>query len=111
MRFRGATSIFYDVLALPGIDPLPDPQSQILRAIGPAVNSHSFNWIVVESSAIRALAYHTDASLGVAFASGARYRYRDVPEDVFRAFLAAPSKGRYFNDEIRDRFPFTYDVE
>jgi len=30
--------------------------------------------------------------------------YFDVPESIFRAFLAAPSQGQFFNLEIRDRY-------
>ena len=45
------------------------------------------------------------ASLELAFRSGAIYRYRDVPEPVFQELLRAESKGRYFNQRIRNRFP------
>ena len=44
------------------------------------------------------------ASLELAFRSGAIYRYRDVPEPVFQELLSAESKGRFFNQHIRNRF-------
>ena len=57
------------------------------------------------SSSIRAIGYETETqSLIVGFVSGAVYSYRNVPEDVYRAFIDAPSKGRYFASEIRPRF-------
>jgi hypothetical protein len=44
--------------------------------------------------------------LEVGFLSGARYRYWDVPAPVHAALLSAASKGRYFNEAIRGRFPY-----
>lgn len=32
------------------------------------------------------------------------YRYKDVPPEVFQGFLNAESKGKYFNDNIRNNF-------
>lgn len=36
--------------------------------------------------------------------SGGPYNYYGVPEPTYRAFLGSPSKGRFFNDQIRDRY-------
>ena len=36
--------------------------------------------------------------------SGGPYSYYGVPEQVYQAFLVAPSKGRFFNDHIKDRY-------
>jgi len=44
--------------------------------------------------------------LQLEFRSRAIYRYRDVPRAVHEALLGAPSKGRFFNQAIRGRFPF-----
>ena len=43
--------------------------------------------------------------LDLLLASGRRYRYSDVPADVARGFVAATSKGGYYNSWIRNRFP------
>ena len=43
--------------------------------------------------------------LDLMFASGRRYRYSHVPEDVARRFAIADVKGRFFNGEIRGHFP------
>jgi hypothetical protein len=61
--------------------------------------------IPVDSSLIRSVTYGTDATLTVRFHSGAVYRYFTVPGSILEAFLAAPSKGSYFNRHIRDEFP------
>jgi hypothetical protein len=44
--------------------------------------------------------------LQLEFRSRAIYQYGGVPRAVHEALLAAPSKGRFFNQAIRGRFPF-----
>jgi hypothetical protein len=39
-------------------------------------------------------------------ASGKRYDYENVPPEINAAFRQAFSKGRFFNDFIRNRFKF-----
>ncbi|MEH2476007.1 hypothetical protein V1281_002820 [Nitrobacteraceae bacterium AZCC 2161] len=59
------------------------------------------------STAIRLLAYDADAGeLRVTFVSGRRYVYAQVPPEVYSAFIHAPSRGAFFNHEIRDRYAF-----
>ncbi|MEO7634601.1 MAG: KTSC domain-containing protein [Sphingomicrobium sp.] len=43
--------------------------------------------------------------LDLLLVGGRRYRYTDVPPDVARGFVSAPSKGSYYNAWIRNRFP------
>jgi len=62
----------------------------------------------VESSAILDIEYdRVRRSLHVTFVSGDLYAYEEVPARAHRAFLVAESKGRFFQAEIRDRYPFT----
>jgi hypothetical protein len=59
------------------------------------------------SSVIQSFVYDKDERrLVVRFVSGKVYTYDDVPAEVVDGFSAAPSKGTYFNDVIRDRFHF-----
>ena len=44
--------------------------------------------------------------LQLEFRSRALYQYEGVPQAVHEALLGAPSKGRFFNQAIRGRFPF-----
>ncbi len=61
----------------------------------------------VDSTAIQAIDYdHERAKLLVRFVSGASYVYVGVPGEVHRSFLDAASKGRFFQAEIRDRYPY-----
>ncbi len=61
--------------------------------------------VPVESTSITSVAYAAPTQiLEVVFRRGTVYRYRSVPADVFDAFLVAPSKGRYFNANVRDRY-------
>lgn len=57
------------------------------------------------SSVIAALHYDgNDRRLTVTFVSGRRYDYLGVPTEIYRGLLSASSKGRYFNEKIRDRY-------
>lgn len=61
----------------------------------------------VESTTLATVAYDkTPELLQLAFRSQAIYHYADVPAIVHQALLSAPSKGSYFNQAIRGRFPY-----
>jgi hypothetical protein len=61
----------------------------------------------VASSVIAAIGYDEERQiLEVEFSSGAVCRYRGVSEEVYDAFLAARSKGGYFNRHIKDAYPW-----
>ena len=61
----------------------------------------------VESTAINEIDYDEGrAKLMVRFTSGESYVYVGVPGEVHRSFVEAPSKGRFFQAEIRDQYPF-----
>jgi lysyl-tRNA synthetase class 2 len=61
----------------------------------------------VDSTAISTIDYDAGrAKLMVRFLSGEAYVYVGVPGEVHRSFVEADSKGRFFQAEIRDRYPF-----
>ena len=61
----------------------------------------------VESAAISEIDYDAErAKLLVQFVSGERYVYVGVPPEVCRSFVEADSKGRFFQSQIRDCYPF-----
>ena len=63
--------------------------------------------VQVESEAIDEITYDRDRStLFVRFAHGGWYSYFAVPTDVYEAFVAAESHGRFFHGQIRDRYPY-----
>jgi len=58
------------------------------------------------SSVIRGAWYLPERrQLDLLFTSGRRYLYSEVPPAVACRFAEASSKGRFYNLEIRDRFP------
>lgn len=61
--------------------------------------------IPVESEAIRSLGYRS-LTLEVEFTEGGVYQYFSVPKKIFLEFIRAESKGRYFQEQIRDRFQY-----
>lgn len=59
------------------------------------------------STAIRFISYDEDAErLSVTFVTGRLYLYERVPREVYEKFLSAPSRGSFFNSEIRDRYEY-----
>jgi hypothetical protein len=66
----------------------------------------------VESTTLATIAYDEALELlQLEFRSEAIYQYFGVPVAVYIAFLDAPSKGRYFNQVIRGRFPYALVVK
>jgi hypothetical protein len=57
------------------------------------------------SSVIREFSYNVATrQLVVTFVTGRVYAYANVPPDVHNAFRASGTKGRFFNQEIRDHY-------
>ena len=74
-----------------------------------AVNPNSAGGIAreaVDSSVIQAMGYDADlALLEIEFVSGDVYRYHFVPRRIWNELRHAPSKGAYFANVIREKFP------
>jgi hypothetical protein len=63
--------------------------------------------VSVDSSTLATVAYdEAQQLLQLEFCSRAVYQYFNVPWAVHQALLAAPSKGRYFNQAIRGQFRY-----
>jgi hypothetical protein len=61
----------------------------------------------VISSALTNIRYDERShDLEIRFVTGRTYRYRNVPSDVYERLRSAPSKGTFFNTEIKDRYEF-----
>lgn len=62
----------------------------------------------VSSSSVASVGYDPKSQmLELEFHSGSVYEYREVPPEVFRDLMEAPSKGRFFASEIRGQYPST----
>ena len=61
----------------------------------------------VESSMISAVGYDSDTrTLQVAFSSGKRYEYHNVPQETYEELMAAESKGSYMRSDIIDLYAY-----
>ena len=61
----------------------------------------------VESTTLATVSYDDGRELlQLEFCSQSIYQYFGVPALVHEALLGAPSKGSYFNQTIRGRFPY-----
>ena len=60
-----------------------------------------------ESSAVAAVAYDSDRQrLQLIFRDGSAYTFFDVPPHIYHGLLEAPSKGGYFNRNVRGQFGY-----
>ncbi len=61
----------------------------------------------VHSTALKAIDYRPiEHQLVLKFSSGELYAYDQASPDLYQRFLAAESKGRFFQAEVRGRLPF-----
>lgn len=67
------------------------------------------NMVPVKSSVIESIGYNpTEKVMGVRFLTSKKlYLYERVDGETFIEFLNAPSKGRFFQQEIRGNYPST----
>ncbi len=61
--------------------------------------------VKVKSANLRAVGW-AGGELLVEFVRGGRYRYLDVPEEVYAALMNAKSVGRFFRQRVRSRFKY-----
>lgn len=59
--------------------------------------------ILVESSTVKGFEKNQD-NLIVEFNNGSRYEYLNVPDKLIEEFTNAPSKGRFLNAYIKNKF-------
>lgn len=63
--------------------------------------------VPVQSKGIEWVAYDEEAqTLYVHFGSSSTYRYFDVPPAVYAWLLRAPSKGKFVNRLVKDRYRY-----
>ena len=60
--------------------------------------------IFPDSSVIKRISWSDDRVLDVTLNSDRTYRYRDVPEEVFKNFADTESAGRYYNKIIKGTY-------
>ena len=60
----------------------------------------------VHSQALAAIGYSKQLhALEVEFVNGAIYRYTNVPPEIYRNLLGAPSKAQFYDANVRGHFP------
>lgn len=63
---------------------------------------------LVSSSSILSIGYDSSSqTLEVEFQSSFVYQYYNVPQHVFDELIASPSKGQFFNSQIKDAYPYS----
>ena len=60
----------------------------------------------VHSHALAAVGYSKRLhALEVEFVNGAIYRYSNVPPEIYRDLIGAPSKAQFYDENVRGHFP------
>jgi hypothetical protein len=79
--------------------------AELFAADGPATITSHIQREPIASSAITAVGYskHLHA-LEIEFRNGAIYRYLNVPPSVHGALISAPSKTRFYDENIRGKY-------
>ena len=63
---------------------------------------------LIDSSMIYSVSYNEAGQLfRVVFSNRQEYEYRDFPKGKYEEFLEAPSQGKFFHSEIKNKFEFT----
>lgn len=71
----------------------------------------AFPLLKSHSNAVKSFDYDAEKKiLRVEFGNGGVYQYHDVPETIYRELKESPSKGQYFNSQIRDKFGFDREI-
>ncbi|WP_013323339.1 lysine--tRNA ligase [Gloeothece verrucosa] len=71
----------------------------------------AFPLLKSQSAALKGFDYDADKKvLRVEFLNGSVYLYHDIPESKYKELEKAPSKGQFFNAEIRDKFGFDREI-
>jgi hypothetical protein len=64
-------------------------------------------WVALNSRLLAAARYDARTKrLALRFRKGTLYTYLEVPPDVYKDFIAAPSSGAFFVSVIRDHYQF-----
>ena len=67
----------------------------------------AMNRIALDSRTLASAGYdHPSATMELEFVEGRVYRYFVVPRSVFDALLTADSVGRFFQEHVRDVYPY-----
>lgn len=62
----------------------------------------------VASSSVVSIGYdEATETLEVEFLNGTVYQYFNIGADLYRQFMAAPSKGQFLNTCIRSAYPYS----
>ena len=62
----------------------------------------------VRSKEIAIVGYEDETqTLEIAFRNGGVYRYTQVPRDIYDRLMSAESLGVYFEQNVKNKFPYT----
>lgn len=76
-----------------------------LALVGVLTADAESTFVETDSTVVDALKYESDSkTLTVRLVDGSETKYRDVPSETYRSFLAAPMKGGYYRTHIQREF-------
>lgn len=73
------------------------------------------DWIALNSSTVKEVAFQTFSgdfgSLHIRFKSGTTYEYLGVEKEIFQGLCEAQSPGKYFHNNIKQRYEWRQDYD
>jgi len=71
------------------------------------IGGDKMSFVPVNSSNLKAVQYFPESqTLDIQFHTSGTYRYSNVPEAIHNGLMSAASHGKYFNQNIKEKYPY-----
>jgi len=83
----------------------PAEKTAAKQSAKPAVEAKEASFEKIDSSLIKQVKYDAAAQeLTIEMTTDKSYVYENIPQDIYKAFMSAPSKGKFYNSNIKGTF-------
>lgn len=61
-------------------------------------------WVFLKSTVIKRAGYNEEEKIMFVEVDNKNLYYKDVPEETYRSLISSPSPGKYYQENIRNKF-------